>query len=148
MTRDDSRTNKNNEVGQKSTSFSMLSEDCNTSESPAAALVGHVALNRHRLAVGALDFVHATRGIGMKGLDFPAALAKGIDSLNSAGLKRIERDHLIRVPEALGIKHLKHRSGMRMQRARKTTTGRMNKQHSTNKHGLQLTSGGQPRFWF
>jgi hypothetical protein len=43
------------------------------------------------------------------GLDFPTALANGIDGLNSAGLKGIERDHLLSEPEALGIKKLKHR---------------------------------------
>ena len=87
----------------------MLSEDGNTGKSPAAALFIHVALNRQRLTTGAPDFVNATRGIGVNGLDFPAALANGVDGLNSAGLKGIERDHLLSVPEALGIKKLKHR---------------------------------------
>jgi hypothetical protein len=101
--------NSNNAMGQKSTSFSMLSVDGNTGKSPAAALFSHVALNRQRLATGAPDFVNATRGIGVHGLDFPTALANGIDGLNSAGLKGIERDHLLSEPEALGIKKLKHR---------------------------------------
>jgi hypothetical protein len=101
--------NNNNAMGQKSTSFSMLSEDGNTGKSPAAALFSHVALNRQRLATGATDFVNATRGIGVQGLDFPAALTNGVDGLNSAGLKGIERDHLLSVPEALGIQKLKHR---------------------------------------
>jgi hypothetical protein len=101
--------NSNNAMGQKSTSFSILSVDGNTGKSPAAALFSHVALNRHRLATGAPDFVNATRGILVHGLDFPTALANGIDGLNSAGLKGIERDHLLSEPEALGIKKLKHR---------------------------------------
>jgi len=79
------------------TGFAVLSEDSDTSKSPAATLRRHVALHRQRLAVGALDFVRATRRIGMQGLDLPAALADGTDSLNSAGIQRIQRDNLLSV---------------------------------------------------
>jgi hypothetical protein len=36
----------------------------------------------------------------VQGLDFPAALANGVHGSNSAGLKGIDREHLLRVSEA------------------------------------------------
>lgn len=86
--------------GTTSTCLTVVAKDGDTGESPTAALPAHVAGHSKRLAVRARDLVAATLRVGVQGLDFPATLAYRIQRSNSAGLQRVDADHLLRVPGA------------------------------------------------
>jgi len=79
------------------TCLTVVAKDGDTGESPTATLPAHVAGHSKRLAVRARDLVAATLRVGVQGLDFPATLAYRIQRSNSAGLQRVDADHLLRV---------------------------------------------------